>query len=111
MEPSIGGRAIFTASMLQADWRRLRFYIALAHEFPIIGHFPAHHVSAMQENDTVHILGTVSTLLANALLNEYVPFIILCRRCLISGGIRIEGNLPHSAVYQFIVSGHRGVAG
>jgi Na+/H+ antiporter NhaD/arsenite permease-like protein len=68
-------------------------YYALAHEFPIIGHFPAHHVSAMHEHETIH-LGTVGALLSNALLNEYVPFIILLFALYtISGGIRIEGDL------------------
>jgi Na+/H+ antiporter NhaD/arsenite permease-like protein len=68
-------------------------YYALAHHYPIIGHFPAKHVSAIQENEAFH-LGTVGDLLANALLNEYVPFIVLLL-CLytISGGIRIEGDL------------------
>jgi Na+/H+ antiporter NhaD/arsenite permease-like protein len=68
-------------------------YYALAHHYPIIGHFPARHLSAMQENESFH-LGTVGDLLANSLLNEYVPFIVLLL-CLytISGGIRIEGDL------------------
>jgi len=69
-------------------------YYALAHQFPIIGHFPAKHVSEVPSGETVH-LGTVGDVLANAILNEYVPFIILLM-CLytISGGIRIEGDLP-----------------
>ena len=68
-------------------------YYALAHHFPIIGHFPARHISSIQETESVH-LGTVADLLANALLNEYLPFIVLIL-CLytISGGIRIEGDL------------------
>ena len=69
-------------------------YYALAHEHRIIGRFPSHHISFMGSDESVHF-GTVSDLLANAMLNEYVPFIILLM-CLytISGGIRIEGDLP-----------------
>jgi Na+/H+ antiporter NhaD/arsenite permease-like protein len=69
-------------------------YYALAHHFPIIGHFPAKHISELPSGERVHS-GTVGDLLANAMLNEYVPFIILLM-CLytISGGIRIEGDLP-----------------
>jgi len=68
-------------------------YYALAHEVPIIGHFPAQHLSSMQKGESIH-LGTVGALLANALLNEYVPFIILLLSLYsISGGIRIEGDL------------------
>jgi Na+/H+ antiporter NhaD/arsenite permease-like protein len=68
-------------------------YYALAHHYPIIGHFPARHTSLLHEAESVH-LGTVADLLANALLNEYLPFIVLLL-CLftISGGIRIEGDL------------------
>jgi Na+/H+ antiporter NhaD/arsenite permease-like protein len=69
-------------------------YYGLAHQFPIIGHFPARHVSPFTPEEFLH-WGTVGNLLANAMLNEYVPFIILLM-CLytISGGIRIEGDLP-----------------
>src|SRR5262249_27445916 len=68
-------------------------YYALAHHYPIIGHFPAPHVSPIQDGEAVH-LGTVGTLLANAMLNEYVPFIVLLLSLYtISGGIRIEGDL------------------
>jgi Na+/H+ antiporter NhaD/arsenite permease-like protein len=68
-------------------------YYALAHHYPIVGHFPARHVSSMPQSESFH-LGTIGDLLANALLNEYVPFIVLLF-CLytISGGIRIEGDL------------------
>src|SRR5262245_45847518 len=51
-------------------------YYALAHEFPIVGHFPARHLSAVEKGEPVH-LGTVGDLLANAMLNEYLPLIVL----------------------------------
>ncbi len=40
-------------------------YYALAHQFPIVGHFPAQHLSSFQESEPMH-LGTVGDLLANA---------------------------------------------
>lgn len=69
-------------------------YYAVAHHDPIVGHFPSRHVSSMQSGELLH-LGTVGDLLANAMLNQYLPFIVLLL-CLytISGGIRIEGDLP-----------------
>ncbi|HTQ38444.1 MAG TPA: sodium:proton antiporter [Pirellulales bacterium] len=69
-------------------------YYALAHQYPIIGHFPAQHVAPFVPDESFHI-GTVSNLLANAILNEYVPFMVLLTSLYtISGGIRIEGDLP-----------------
>ena len=50
-------------------------YYAVAHHFPIIGHFPAKHISDVSESELVH-LGTVGDVLANAILTEYVPFIV-----------------------------------
>jgi Na+/H+ antiporter NhaD/arsenite permease-like protein len=69
-------------------------YYSLAHEFPIVGHFPTRHVLGLSKGEIVHV-GTVGDLLANAILNEYVPFIILLLSLYtICGGIRIEGDLP-----------------
>ena len=83
-----------------------RFYVAAAlaaltvayylflHPAPIVGHFPTHHLSPATEGETLH-WGTVGDVLANALLQEYVPFIVLLFSLYtISGGIRIEGDLP-----------------
>jgi Na+/H+ antiporter NhaD/arsenite permease-like protein len=73
-------------------------YFAIWHPHPIIGHFPAHHISEMPEGEKLHV-GTVRDLLANAMLNEYVPFIVLLLSLYtISGGIRIEGDLPAHAL-------------
>ena len=73
-------------------------YYALAHHFSIIGHFPARHISEVPPGEMVH-LATVGDILANAILNEYFPFIILLMSLYtISGGIRIEGNLPAHAL-------------
>lgn len=68
-------------------------YYAVAHAHPIVAHFPAHHFSAIEDGESFHA-GNVRELLANAMLNEYVPFIILLLSLYtISGGIRIEGDL------------------
>jgi Na+/H+ antiporter NhaD/arsenite permease-like protein len=67
-------------------------YFALAHSHPVVGHFPAHHMTEVAAGESVH-LDTVKDVLANALLSEYVPFIVLLLSLYtISGGIRIEGN-------------------
>ena len=67
-------------------------YYALMHHAPVVGHWPAHHV--------VPLVGAgaqtsfIRTVLENALLQEYVPFIVLLFSLYtISGGIRIEGDL------------------
>jgi Na+/H+ antiporter NhaD/arsenite permease-like protein len=83
-----------------------RFYVAVAlsaivvlyylflHHQPIVGHFPAHHLSKMEAGEIIHV-DSVTELLANALLNEYVPFMtLLFSLYTICGGIRIEGDLP-----------------
>lgn len=67
-------------------------YYAFLHEAAIDGHWPAHHVvsPAAGALDT----GFVRTILENAILQEYVPFIVLLFSLYsISGGIRIEGDL------------------
>jgi Na+/H+ antiporter NhaD/arsenite permease-like protein len=72
-------------------------YYALAHHAPIIGHFPANHLSPVSHDEALHF-GVVGDLLANAVLSEYVPFIVLLLSLyVVSGGIRIEGDLPAHA--------------
>jgi hypothetical protein len=67
-------------------------YFAFAHSHPIVGHFPAHHMSEAAGGGVQ--VDTVKELLGNAILNEYVPFIVLLLSLYtISGGIRIEGDL------------------
>ncbi len=69
-------------------------YYAVLHEHAIEGHFPALHFSAVQPGAAVQ-WAVVGDLLANALLKEYLPFIILLFALYtISGGIRIDGDLP-----------------
>ncbi|MCC7086347.1 MAG: sodium:proton antiporter [Pirellulales bacterium] len=69
------------------------YYLFLHHQ-PIVGHFPAPHLAEIKPGETIHF-NTVGKLLANALLNEYVPFMtLLFSLYTICGGIRIEGDLP-----------------
>ncbi len=68
-------------------------YYLLFHELTISGHFPAHHlVHAVAGGPN---LETTWTVITNALLAEYIPFIVLLFSLYtISGGIRLEGDLP-----------------
>ncbi len=67
-------------------------YYLILHEHPIYGHWPAHHVAQPSEEGLNFLLS--GTVLANAVLGEYIPFIMLLFSLYtISGGIRIEGDL------------------
>lgn len=81
-----------------------RFYVALAlavvtiayylllHENPVEGHWPAH---AIWPHSSAGLnWGSSGAVLANAILNEYIAFIVLLFSLYtISGGIRIQGDL------------------
>jgi len=70
----------------------LVYYLTL-HAHPVAAHWPAPHV-ALSSPGGLNLVQT-GEVLANAILNEYVPFIILLFSLYtISGGIRIEGDLP-----------------
>jgi len=67
-------------------------YYAFLHDATVEGHWPAHHLVSPSEG--VFNGGFVQTILENAILQEYVPFIVLLFSLYsISGGIRIEGDL------------------
>lgn len=69
-------------------------YYYFLHPHAIVGHFPAHHLSEVDASGAANPLETVKELLANALLNEYVPFMtLLFSLYTICGGVRIEGDL------------------
>lgn len=70
-------------------------YYAFLHRHPVVLHFPAHAITA--HATTGPSWGVVGTILANALLSEYVPFIMLlfALYC-VTGGVRIEGDLAAS---------------
>ncbi len=70
----------------------LAYYLFL-HDSAIEAHWPGH---AVVEPDVAGPNGRVAmTVLGNAILGEYLPFIVLLFSLYtISGGIRIEGDLP-----------------
>jgi Na+/H+ antiporter NhaD/arsenite permease-like protein len=103
----LGGIAVIPLIPALADWWHSnlnRFLIAMLlatlallyygflHRTPIEGHFPSHHV--VQPADSSMQLRFIKTVLANAILNEFVPFIVLLFTLFtICGGIRITGDL------------------
>jgi len=67
-------------------------YYLLAHQHPIDGHWPVHHVVLPSAGGLNW--NQVLAVLANAILYEYIPFIMLLFSLYtISGGIRITGDL------------------
>jgi len=67
-------------------------YFAFLHHAPVDAHWPAHSVVAPV--DGAFQSGFVGAILGNALLAEFVPFIILLFSLYtIAGGVRIEGDL------------------
>jgi Na+/H+ antiporter NhaD/arsenite permease-like protein len=67
-------------------------YYAFLHKEAIEGHFPAHHV--LQPSDSPIQIHFVRAILENAILSEFIPFIVLLFSLYtISGGIRITGDL------------------
>ena len=68
-------------------------YYLLMHENSVVAHWPGHDV--VDHNSSGLNFGITGTVLANAILYEYIPFIMLLFSLYtISGGIRIEGDLP-----------------
>jgi Na+/H+ antiporter NhaD/arsenite permease-like protein len=68
-------------------------YYAMAHAHPVDRHFLGHAVIAPSTGGVS--LGVPWAIFQNAIFNEYVPFIVLLFALYtISGGIRIEGDLP-----------------
>jgi Na+/H+ antiporter NhaD/arsenite permease-like protein len=83
----------------------LLYYLTL-HAQPIAAHWPASH-DVLPSPSGLNLSQTAAVL-ANALLSEYVPFIILLFSLYtISGGIRIEGDLPAHPVVNvaFLATG------
>ena len=67
-------------------------YYTFIHRHAVELHFPAHAVVAAAESGPAW--GVAGAVLANALLAEYVPFIVLLLALyVITGGVRIEGDL------------------
>jgi Na+/H+ antiporter NhaD/arsenite permease-like protein len=104
----LGAIAILPLAPAVAHWwdnNLHRFYVAgglaaitlayylLLHAAPIAAHWPASHTAMPAAGGfNLTLTGEVA---ANAILSEYVPFIILLFSLYtIAGGIRIEGDLP-----------------
>ncbi|QDV72926.1 Citrate transporter [Botrimarina mediterranea] len=67
-------------------------YYGLLHNAPLESHWPAH--SVVMPSESGFDAGFVRTVMQNAILGEFVPFIILLFSLYtISGGIRITGDL------------------
>jgi Na+/H+ antiporter NhaD/arsenite permease-like protein len=67
-------------------------YYAFWHHAPIEAHWPTHHI--VEPADSSADMGFVRTIFSNAVLAEYIPFIVLLFSLYaIAGGIRIEGDL------------------
>ena len=70
----------------------LAYYLFL-HEAAVEAHWPGHSVVQHNESGLNH--NVALAVLNNAILGEYIPFIVLLFSLYtISGGIRIEGDLP-----------------
>lgn len=83
-------------------------YYAFVHTSPIEGHFPAHHV--VTASDGGFNFGFVKTILANAVMQEFIPFIVLLFSLYtISGGVRIEGDLQANPMTNAIFMGVGGL--
>lgn len=80
-------------------------YYGFLHESPIDGHWPAHYLSAPDAEGGFQ-LGLVQTILENAILQEFIPFIVLLFSLYtISGGIRISGDLQANPMTNAIFMG------
>ena len=67
-------------------------YYAFLHHSPVEAHWPAHQT--VDVADSAVQTGFVGAILGNAILAEYIPFIVLLFSLYtIAGGIRIEGDL------------------
>jgi Na+/H+ antiporter NhaD/arsenite permease-like protein len=72
-------------------------YYAFLHRAPVDIHWPAHAVAPVAEGAVQ--TDFVKAILANAILSEFIPFIVLLFSLYtIAGGIRIEGDLQADSV-------------
>lgn len=76
-------------------------YYLLLHTSPVTAHWPATHVAATAASGLN--VSLTAEVFASAMLGEYIPFIVLLFSLYtISGGIRIEGDLPAHPVTNCI---------
>jgi Na+/H+ antiporter NhaD/arsenite permease-like protein len=83
-------------------------YYAFLHRAPVDIHWPAHDVEPVAESG--YQPGFVKAVLVNAILSEYVPFIVLLFSLYtIAGGIRIAGDLQADPVTNAAIMGVGGL--
>jgi Na+/H+ antiporter NhaD/arsenite permease-like protein len=83
-------------------------YYALLHRAPVDIHWPAH--TAAPAVDSAVQTGFVKAVLINAILSEYVPFIVLLFSLYtIAGGIRIVGDLRADPLTNAAIMGIGGL--
>ncbi|HOA51128.1 MAG TPA: sodium:proton antiporter, partial [Thermogutta sp.] len=76
-------------------------YYLVVYEHPVEGHWPAHYVSQPAAGLN---WGNAWAVFANAILSEFIPFIVLLFSLYtISGGIRIEGDLRATPLVNSII--------
>jgi Na+/H+ antiporter NhaD/arsenite permease-like protein len=84
-------------------------YYTFIHRHAVDLHFPAHAVTAPAASGPSW--GVAGAVLANALLAEYVPFIVLLLALyVITGGVRIEGDLEATPTTNAAFIGVGGLA-
>jgi Na+/H+ antiporter NhaD/arsenite permease-like protein len=75
-------------------------YYGFLSDFPLEGHWPTHFEIAADASASAKI----STVLGNAILAEFIPFIVLLFSLyVIAGGIRIEGNFKASPLVNSMI--------
>ena len=83
-------------------------YYGFMHGSPIESHWPAHGV--VEPSSSALDVGFVRTVLENAVLVEFIPFIVLLFSLYtISGGIRISGDLQANPMTNAIFMGAGGI--
>jgi Na+/H+ antiporter NhaD/arsenite permease-like protein len=91
-----------TSHWWESNWHRLEvagglalvtlMYYAFVHDSPVEGHWPVHYL--VEPTDGVWQPRIVAAILGNAIMQEFIPFIVLLFSLYtISGGIRITGDL------------------
>jgi Na+/H+ antiporter NhaD/arsenite permease-like protein len=83
-------------------------YYAFLHRSPVDIHWPAHDIEPVA--DSAYQPGFVKAVFVNAILSEYVPFIVLLFSLYtIAGGIRIAGDLRANPLTNATIMGVGGL--
>lgn len=82
-------------------------YYGLLHRAPLDIHWPGHSVAGVEEGVQT---GFMKAILTNAILSEFIPFIVLLFSLYtIAGGIRIQGDLRADSVTNATIMGVGGL--